>query len=298
MMKRKLFIGSSKEGLEIAQKLKEQVDIACGDWLHSVIWDESGVFTLNANTLDSLVKASRKFDYGVLVATKDDILKTREVEHFVPRDNVMLEIGMFIGSLGLTRAFLLLEEESKLPSDYNGITMPYFHREKVGSLDTALDQVIGAITRTKSSYNLKPMPSVALALGYFDNFIEPFARKKQENNEQFKFKILLPRNVLDIPGEKQRHRNQHPSTEKGGGGLNTRPIALEYDHLPNNYWDIPTTLSTMGRLMDILLPSSEIGIDIEKQDWIENELRNFAGTIAVLVEKSSACEGNIEIRSL
>ncbi|TNE81396.1 MAG: hypothetical protein EP332_04555 [Bacteroidetes bacterium] len=294
-MKRKLFIGSSKEGLEIAQQLKEKVDFSCGDWIHSEIWDESGVFSLNGNTLNSLVKASRKFDYGVLVATKDDILKTRGVEHFAPRDNVMLEIGMFIGSLGLTRAFLLLEEESKLPSDYSGITVPYFHREKVGSLGNAMDQIIGAITRTKLSYNLKPMPSAALALGYFDNFIEPFAKRKHENNEEFKFQILLPKNIQDVNGERQSYKNRNPSTEKGVAGPNTRPVAFELDHQPNTYWDIPTTLSTMGRLMDLLLPSSEIGIDIEKQDWIDHELRNFAGTIAVLVERSLACNGKIEV---
>lgn len=297
-MKRKLFIGSSSEGLSIANQLKQKIDMDCGDWLHIEVWNESGVFALNGNTLDSLVKASRKFDYGILVATKDDILKTRGASTYAPRDNVMLEIGMFLGSLGLTRAFLLLEEESKLPSDYSGVTVPDFHRDKPGSFEKAIDQISMSITKTKFSFNLKPMPSTALALGYFDSFIQPFAKIKLEKGEEFKFKILLPLNVKDIQGEKLKYKKVNPSSEKGVAGSNTRPIAFELDSKPNNYWDIPTTLSTMGRLMDILLPSAEVGIDQEKQGWMDHELRNFAGTIGILVEGCVACQGNVEVLML
>jgi hypothetical protein len=294
-MKRKLFIGSSSEGLPIAKQLKEKIDSECGGWIDSVIWDEGSVFTLNKNALDSLIKASRKFDYGVLVASHDDIVKSRGVEKFAPRDNVMLEMGMFLGSLGLTRAFLLVEEEGKLPTDYNGVTVPFFQKGTTGSLDKAIDKIILAFNATKSSYNLKPMPSAALALGYFDSFIQPIAKKKQENNEPFKLEILLPKNIKDIQTEKIAFKNANPSTEKGVAGPNTRPIAFELDSMPNNYWDVPTTLGTLGKLMDMLLHSDEIGVNKEKQDWIDHELRNFAGTISILVENCLACKGNVSV---
>src|SRR5262245_1254912 len=103
-MKRKLFIGSSKEGEELAKKVHEEITRECGDWISPQIWNDGGIFDLNMSALDALVRASRRFDYGILVASKDDILKTRGRAHFVPRDNVMFEMGMFLGSLGLTRA--------------------------------------------------------------------------------------------------------------------------------------------------------------------------------------------------
>lgn len=297
-MKRKLFIGSSKEGLEVANEFKKKVEFECSSWIDSEIWDEGKIFTLNKNALDSLVKASRKFDYGVLVATKDDIVKSKGIKRSAPRDNVMLEMGMFLGSLGLTRAFLLVEKETKLPTDYNGVTVPFFQKGTAGSLDIAIDRIIEAFKSTKSSYNLKPMPSAALALGYFESFVQPIAKIKQSNNESFRLEILLPKHIKDIQTEKIAYRNLHPSTENGVAAPNTRPVAFELDAKPNNYWDIPTTLSTLSNLMDMLLHSTEIGVNQEKEDWIEHELRNFAGTINALVEGCSACRGNVEVTRL
>lgn len=294
-MKRKLFIGSSSEGLEIAKQFKAKVDAECGDWLESEVWNEGGVFTLNKNALDSLLKASRKFDYGVLVATHDDIVKTRGAEKLAPRDNVILEMGMFLGSLGLTRAFLLVEEETKLPSDYNGVTVPFFSKGAAGSLDKAIDKIVGAFKATKNSYNLKPMPSAALALGYFENFVQVAAKKKLQENTAFKIEILLPKNIKDITSERMRYKNANPSTERSVFEPGSRPVIFERDGNAGNYWDIPTTLSTIGKLMDILLPTAEIGEDQEKKDWIDHELRNFAGTIGVLVEGCAACKDNVKV---
>lgn len=176
-MNRKLFIGSSTEGLEVAEKLKAKLETELGEFLSVERWNDGGVFSLNKGTLDSLMAAARRYDYGVLVATKDDVAKIRDAEHFVPRDNVMLEMGMFLGSLGLTRAFLLVEEHNKLPTDYNGVTVPYFNKEKDGSLDNAISDIVSAIKKTRNSYNIRPVPSAALAMGYFESFVQKLAKK-------------------------------------------------------------------------------------------------------------------------
>jgi hypothetical protein len=294
-MKRKLFIGSSSEGLSIAKQLKEKISTECGEWIETEIWNEGGVFSLNKNALDSLLKASRKFDYGILVATNDDIVKSRGVEKVAPRDNVMLEMGMFLGSLGLTRAFLMVEESGKLPTDYNGVTVPFFQKDIAGSLEKAIDKVIEAFNTTKSSYNLKPVPSAALALGYFDNFIQPLAKKRLEQNISFKLEILLPKNLNDIHIEKLTYKNANPSKEVSVYGDGSRPLVFEHENKKNEFWDFPTTLSTLSKLMDILLPNNEIGINKEKQDWIEHELRSFSGTIKVLVEQCAACRNKVTI---
>ena len=297
-MKRKLFIGSSSEGLSTAKQLKEKIHADCGDWIETEIWDEGNVFSLNKNALDTLLKASRKFDYGILVATKDDIVKSRGVKKGAPRDNVMLEMGMFLGSLGLTRAFLLVEESGKLPTDYNGVTVPFFQKDIAGSLEKAIDKIIEAFNTTKSSYNLKPVPSAALALGYFDNFIQPLAKKKLDDNISFKLEILLPKNLKDIHSEKLAYKNANPSSEVSVYGDGSRPLVFQLTGKQQNYWDVPSTLSTLAKLMDLLLPSQEIGVNKEKQDWIEHELRNFSGTIKVLVEQCTACQGRVTVLRL
>lgn len=297
-MKRKLFIGSSKEGLEVAKKLKAKVDAECGDWIETELWSDGGIFTLNKNALDSLLKAARQFDYGVLVATSDDTVLSRDVIKAAPRDNVLLEMGMFLGSLGLTRAFLLVEEDTKLPSDYNGVTLPFFKKGDADSLNEAIEKIVQTFKTTRNTYNLRPLPSAALALGYFENFVQVAVRKKHEQNTDFKINIVLPKNILDINAEKRAYIRLNPSTEKGIGGPDTRPIAFEYTDMSNNYWDMPSTLSTLNKLMDMLLPTSEIGVNQEKQNWIDSEIRNFAGTLKVLVEQCADCRGYVNVQYL
>ncbi|HEX2919561.1 MAG TPA: TIR domain-containing protein [Bacteroidales bacterium] len=297
-MKRKLFIGSSLEGLSIAKELKAKVDADCGEWINSEIWENGTVFSLNRNTLHCLVRAARKFEYGILVATKDDIIKSRKRISAVPRDNVIFEMGMFLGSLGLTRAFLLVEQESKLPTDYNGVTVPYFQKGIKSSLDNAIKEIINAFDKTRLTYNLKPMPSAALALGYFENFIEVLARKRLEQDIDFELEVLLPKNLKDINAEILAYKHHNKSREVSIFPDRPRPAVFELEAQKNHYWDIPTTLSTLYKLMDILLPSDEIGINQEKQEWIEHELRNFKGTIEILAQKSTACKDRISFSFL
>jgi hypothetical protein len=294
-MKRKLFIGSSKEGLAIATQLKAELNKHFSDWLECVIWDEAKVFSLNKSTLDCLMKASRRFDYGVLVATGDDLGLIKGITDIKPRDNVMLELGLFIGSLGLSRAFVLLEKECKLPTDYNGITVPIYSNEIEGSLEKAINQIVEEIEKTRNSYNLKPIPSSALALGYFENFIQPVAKKALENNLDFSLNIILPHNLSNIDIEKKVYKRNNPSEEISVGGDGSRPIVNRLKGTGNNFWDIPTTLSTLNNLIDKVVHSIEIGVNPEKNDWIGYELRNFKGTIEVLVEQCKACKGNVSV---
>lgn len=293
---RNLFIGSSSEGLIVARQLKTALEEQLADTIECRIWEDAKIFSLNKSALDSLLIAARKFDYGILVATKDDIATVRKVKRYIPRDNVMFEMGMFIGSLGLTRAYLLVEKESKLPTDYNGVTISYFERETDGSLKAAVSKIVTAISSSSKSFNLRPVPSAALALSYFDNFIQPFANQMLDDEADFILKIILPLNISDINTTRKVYKKNHDTEEVTFYPSRNRPINIfKFMDEPDTYWDIPTTLSTLYKLMEIVSPSKEIGLDPDKLDWIAQELRHFEGTINVLVEQCSACRGNIEI---
>ncbi|MBI1838675.1 MAG: nucleotide-binding protein [Flavobacteriia bacterium] len=297
-MKRKLFIGSSKEGLTHAQKLKEIIESELHEWIDCTIWSDGEIFGLNNSTLHSLVQASRKFDYGILVASKDDITKYRKTTVITPRDNVMFEMGMFLGSLGLTRAFMLVEEDCKLPTDYNGITVPYFNSMVEGSIDIAINQIIQAIRSSRNSFNIKPVPSAALALGYFESFIQKLAKKRLNEDIPFSLEILLPVNISDIDTTVKLHKRNNPSIEISIDENGSRPIVHQHTNSEHNYWDIPTNLQTLNSLMNLIIPSSEIGVNPEKQDWIEQEIRNFKGTLEVLINQCEACKGFVTVSKL
>lgn len=294
-MKKKLFIGSSSEGSDIAVLLKKEIESEMGDWLECIVWNSGEIFELNKSALDSLIQASRKYDYGILVATKDDITKSRGVESHVPRDNVMFEMGMFLGSLGLMRAFLFVEKHSKLPTDYNGITVPYFERDKDGSIEDAVNKIKAAIIQSQHTYNLRPVASAALALGYFENFVQKLAKKRLDDEKPFKLKILIPDNINDLYVAVKLYKKDNSSESVRVDEKNDRPTVFKYVGKEEQYWDIPTTLQTLNNLINLIVPSTEIGISPEKQDWIFNELRNFKGTLEVLINQCPASRGNVDV---
>lgn len=121
-----IFVGSSSEGLPIAKAM--QAGLA--GFADVTLWTQ-GIFEPSFSYLESLTKALDTADFAVLVLTKDDVLLTRGVQADSPRDNVIFELGLFIGRLGRYRCFFIFERSDppKLPSDLLGIAgAPYDKR--------------------------------------------------------------------------------------------------------------------------------------------------------------------------
>ncbi|MCP5265133.1 MAG: nucleotide-binding protein [Burkholderiaceae bacterium] len=138
----RIFVGSSTEGLKIANKLQELLSPE----LSVVVWNQNTVFGLGDSTLEALEAAILEYQYGVFVFTPDDQLYTRGATLSVARDNVIFELGMFIGKLGRRRAFVIhpSKKSVSLPSDLNGITTaPYEATES--NLASALGPVASKV---------------------------------------------------------------------------------------------------------------------------------------------------------
>lgn len=103
------------------------------------IWSQ-GTFGLGETSLASLVGALGRFDFAVLVVTADDAITTRTETHQTPRDNVLFELGLFMGALGPARTFMLTDRSRppKLPSDLAGVTRAEFTPHSSGNLEAAL----------------------------------------------------------------------------------------------------------------------------------------------------------------
>jgi hypothetical protein len=140
-----MFVGSSAEGHRIAQSVQILLDRVC----EVEIWSQ-GAFGLTHGTLESLVLALERFDFATLVLTPDDLTATRGVERQVARDNVIFELGLFVGALGRDRTFMLFDRENppSLPSDLAGITAATFEKHSSGNLEPALG---AACTRIQTS---------------------------------------------------------------------------------------------------------------------------------------------------
>jgi len=268
-------------------QIKNIITKECGDWLDCVIWDEGGIFTLNKSTLDNLVNASRRFDYGVLVATNDDLALIRLKTKKIPRDNVIFEMGLFLGNLGLTRAFLVAQN-CKLPSDYNGITTVRLPKGKKSEIN--ISTLIQQLKSTKESFSLKTIPSTALAVGYFDNFIKPCCKM---NNNAGQLHVIIPKEIHDIKSLSDYYEQMKPSDNISVYGDNQRPTVKRLKSDDSYFWDIPSTLSTLNKMINMVIPDEEVGMSKEKKDWIEYELRNFVGSLEVLINDDYICKGKV-----
>ncbi|MGD0705766.1 MAG: TIR domain-containing protein [Trebonia sp.] len=134
----RLFIGSSTEGLRIAEYLQLALEEHC----EATIWNQ-GVFGLSQSTLASLVEVTKNHDFAVLVLTADDETIKRGVARPTPRDNVTLELGIFIGALGIDRTFVVYckDDNIDVPTDLAGITLAPYRRRSDGNLQAALSPV-------------------------------------------------------------------------------------------------------------------------------------------------------------
>jgi hypothetical protein len=137
-----VFVGSSSEGLEVARAIKVQLD----DDGDLELWNE-GVFALGQGTLESMTQALSRFDFAILVLTPDDSITVRGAEQAAARDNVLIEVGLFIGRLGRERTFLVLckDEDFKIPSELAGITFATYSKPNDDNLIKAVGSACAKI---------------------------------------------------------------------------------------------------------------------------------------------------------
>lgn len=134
-----VFVASSSEGLEVAKAVRALLLQEIGDKARITPWTRE--FDLSATYIESLEKASRQADFAVLVVTPDDVSISRDKKKPAPRDNVVFELGLFMGCLGRERCFIVNEErpDLKLPTDLLGVHLATFKRRAGQDPKDALD---------------------------------------------------------------------------------------------------------------------------------------------------------------
>lgn len=145
-LKQRVFVASSVEGLDVAYAVQENLEYD----LEVTVWPQ-GVFDPSSTTIETLDEQSRRFDAAIFVFTPDD--KAIVGGHATPaiRDNVIFELGLFIGRLGRHRCFILQPRSfgnTRLPSDLIGVTpASYDDKRNDDSLVAALGPACNKIRR-------------------------------------------------------------------------------------------------------------------------------------------------------
>ncbi|WP_110188278.1 nucleotide-binding protein [Pokkaliibacter plantistimulans] len=119
MRKPRLFVASSIESLAIAEAVNVNLDYE----IEVTLW-KNGTFKLSSSTIDDLVEKSSFVDFALFIFAPDDISTIRSRSEHVVRDNVIFEMGLFVGAIGKSRSFILKPRdiEMHLPTDLLGVT--------------------------------------------------------------------------------------------------------------------------------------------------------------------------------
>ncbi|MEQ1903135.1 MAG: TIR domain-containing protein [Pirellulaceae bacterium] len=119
----RLFVISSAEALDVAREIQSALDhdVLCTVWT-------DGVFFAGGYPLEILEREVEKSDFAVAIAQPDDVVKTRGMSFPTLRDNVLFELGLFMGRLTRHRTILVHPRVDglKLPSDLHGLTLASF----------------------------------------------------------------------------------------------------------------------------------------------------------------------------
>lgn len=140
----RLFVGSSVEGLEAARAIRSNLAYDA----EVLIWNE-GVFRPSRHALETLPDMLGDCDFAVFVCSPDDVTTLRGEQASTVRDNVILEMGIAIGTLGRLRTFIVQPRDAdlRLPTDLAGITPLTYDANRGGSILAALGAACDAIRR-------------------------------------------------------------------------------------------------------------------------------------------------------
>ena len=141
-----MFVGSSRESLDYAYAIQENLDPHVAE---VTVWPQ-GVFQIASFDLESLLTELDEHDFAVFVFAPDDLAMIRGRQQSVVRDNVIFELGLFMGKLGRERTFAVMPAgaDLHLPSDLLGWNMGRYDSRRenlVSALGVACNQIRRAI---------------------------------------------------------------------------------------------------------------------------------------------------------
>lgn len=142
--KPRIFIASSKENLPVAEAVNLNLDHDA----EGSLWRNG--FKLSTDGIESLVGKAKSVDFALFIFSPDDITTMRGEKLATVRDNVLFELGLFIGAVSKERCFILKPRNTELhfPTDLLGMEPADYDPNRTdGDLASA---VAAACTRIKT----------------------------------------------------------------------------------------------------------------------------------------------------
>jgi hypothetical protein len=134
--KPKVFIGSSSAAIDVAR----EIQIELRKEADSTVWDQED--WLGKSTLEHLMDILKDYDFAILVLQPDDMVEIKGEQMIAARDNVLFELGLFMGRLGREKVFIVLQGKKdsenlkmRIPSDLLGINFAMYSADSEADLE-------------------------------------------------------------------------------------------------------------------------------------------------------------------
>ena len=152
----RIFVASSSEGEPIARELRSLLQAELGNSALVELWMHK--FALGETAIESLETVANEVDFAVVVMTPDDVTVSRHKKKVAPRDNLVFELGLFIGALGRERSIVARDGKDglKLPSDILGVTALTYNAASSGDLTTSLQTACVKLAGQLKGRGLRP----------------------------------------------------------------------------------------------------------------------------------------------
>ncbi len=320
-----IFIGSSSEAKAIAEQIKSELS----DVAECKIWYKQ--FDFGNSAYEDLVNKLSLYDYGILVASTDDSTTSRGIKRLSMRDNVLFEFGLFAGRFGRQRSFLFAEEGVKIPSDLNGITLPFFKSAKSRkffhfgkttpdlldlqkkSITESCDQIREHIKKRVNIFDYGFLPSTSLAYGYFNNFVLKAVKNLIDSKnlriegsvtgipfKDVNFTILIPNDLTADMFDRIKHlktSNNWDLVKIDAGAFRPFDFYIQMDQSKDGIIclsDIPITLNALNDSIKSYIGKSYIGIS-EAEELLETrEIRIFKGVLDYLISSNPLTKDRVK----
>lgn len=336
-----IFIASSSEAKYIAYGIESFFP---EDSYHVKVWDKA--FKVGKSNMENLEEIAVIYDYAVIILTKDDFIKHREYQDGGVPPNIMFEAGLFYGRIGENKTFFVSEDSihqfiDKVFTDFKGISLDKtfsIENKDLKSKNKEVREKAARKVTEEVAINLKEkitdhffnsaevgfLPSAALAIGYFENFITqvcvylhdlrnkknsildlrikedgeekrrleiPFAKKK------FKIKIVIPKDILDTSHKTIAGKLVDNDLDNTAIKTASRPFGIFWKEqtlkeIEDNgfiIYDFPTTLFSSKKVIDMSL---NFGTSMNKKNTEvkklvgEKEIFNFIKALEFKIDES------------
>jgi CRP/FNR family transcriptional regulator, cyclic AMP receptor protein len=140
-----LFLGSSRESMRVVDAIVNSIDRSR---VKPTPWYTEDIFRPSNTAIEDLEIQLARADFAAFVFGPDDVIISRDEYYDGPRDNVIIEFGLFSGAIGRKRTYILKPQDMsiKIPSDLLGIKPIQYKYDKT----TNLIDISNAVTELMS----------------------------------------------------------------------------------------------------------------------------------------------------